>query len=139
MQRSTIMSVTLTDHDKATLRTAAYGAVSLLAAAAAAGGKPHRIATDGSIALGSATGVVGHVLGEKHRAVNLDGKSVAELADQVLPALTEALSLLKKQDPAEAANFRGTVVLALEAATHRVEPSPTVAHMVNKITEALDA
>jgi D-alanyl-D-alanine carboxypeptidase len=132
-------NVALSDQDKATLRTAAYGAVSLMAAAGAAGGKPHRIATDGSIALSSATGLVGHVLGEKSKAVNLSGKSVAELADQVLPALTEAMSLLKKLDPAEADNFRSTVILATETAIHRTNPSPTVADMIRKITTALDA
>jgi hypothetical protein len=133
------MSVTLNDQDKATMRTAAYGAVSLLAAAGAAG-KPHKIATEGSIALASATGLVGHVLAEKRKDVNLDGKSVAELADHVLPALTAAMSLLHKQAPAEAENFRGTVLLAIEAAqTGNARPSPTMAEMTRKITAALDA
>ncbi|MGV9379622.1 serine hydrolase domain-containing protein [Nonomuraea sp. NPDC003707] len=132
------MAVTLTDQDKLTLRTAAYGAVSLLAAAGAAG-SPHRIATEGSIALASATGLVGHVLAAKTRDIKLNGKSVAELADHVLPALTAAMSLLNKQDPAEAGNFRSTVVVALEAATHQGRPGPVVAEMVRKITGALDA
>jgi hypothetical protein len=128
------------DQEKFTLRTAAYGAVSLLAAADAAG-SPHKAATHGSIALASATGPVGHVLAEKSKVENLSGKSVAELADRVLPALTEAMSLLKKQDPAEAENFRGTVIVAVEAAarTHKGEPSPAMAEMARKITGALDA
>ncbi|MFC3499989.1 hypothetical protein ACFOOK_03255 [Micromonospora krabiensis] len=135
------MSIPLSDQDKLTLRTAAYGAVTLLSAAGAAGGSPHRIATDGSIALASATGLVGHVLAEKSTGVALNGKSVAEIADRVLPALTEAMRLLEKQDPAEAANFRRTVVVALDAAvrTRRGEPGPTVAEMTNKIIAALDA
>ncbi|GII64396.1 hypothetical protein Skr01_44810 [Sphaerisporangium krabiense] len=134
------MSITLTDRDKLTLRTAAYGAVSLLAAAGA-GGSPHKVATAGSIALASATGPVGHVLAEKSTGVNLNGKTVAELADHVLPALTAAVNLLKKQDPAEADNFRHTVLVAVDAATqaHRGEPSPTMADMTRKITAALDA
>ncbi|MFI6353367.1 hypothetical protein ACIBJF_12035 [Streptomyces sp. NPDC050743] len=134
------MSLTLTDQDKLTLRTAAYGAVSLLTAADAAG-SPHRVATHGSIALAGATGLVGHVLAEKSKVQNLDGKSVAEIADHVLPALTAAMSLLKKQDPAEADNFRSTVLVALEAATraHKGEPGPTMAEMTRKITAALDA
>ncbi|MEU8004712.1 hypothetical protein AB0B66_26430 [Catellatospora sp. NPDC049111] len=133
------MSVTFSDQDKLTLRTAAYGAVALLSAAGAAGGSPHRIATDGSIALSSATGPIGHVLAEKSGAVDLGGKSVAEIADRVLPALTEAIRLLEKQAPAEAGNFRRTVVVALEAAVRRGEPSPTVSDMTNKIIAALDA
>ncbi|WP_256862581.1 hypothetical protein [Microbispora sp. GKU 823] len=60
------MTVTLTDQDTLTLRTAAWGAVSLMTAAGAAG-SPHKIATEGSIALTSATGLVGHVLAKRPR------------------------------------------------------------------------
>jgi hypothetical protein len=133
------MSITLTDQDKLTLRTAAWGAVSLMSAAGAAG-SAHKAATEGSIALTSATGPVGHVLTKAPKGVKY-GKTVAELADQVLPALTEGMSLLRKQDAAEADNFRRTVIVAVEAAaqTHKGEPSPTMAEMARKITEALDA
>ncbi|WP_027341311.1 hypothetical protein [Hamadaea tsunoensis] len=134
------MSITFSDQDKQTIRTAAYGAVSLVAAAGAAGGSPHRIATDGSIAIASATGPVGHVLAARKGAVQLNGKTVAGLADQVLPALTEAMSLLKKQSPAEASNFRGIVMLAVESAVRDPKnQTPTIAEMTRKITAALDA
>ncbi|WP_188188431.1 hypothetical protein [Nonomuraea sp. SYSU D8015] len=134
------MSITLTDQDKITLWTAAWGAVSLMSAAGAAG-SAHRAGTEGSIALTSATGLVGHVLAKKPKGAKLNGKSVAELADTVLPALTAAMSLLKEQAPAEAGNFRSTVIIAIDAATrtHQGEPSPTMAEMARKITEALDA
>ncbi|MFJ3416783.1 MULTISPECIES: hypothetical protein [unclassified Streptomyces] len=134
------MGINLTDQDKNTLRTAAYGAVSLMAAAGAAG-SPHKVATQGSIALASATGPIGYVLAEKSRIKGLNGKSVAELADHVLPALTEAMSVLKKQDPAEADNFRGTVLVALDAGTRadKNADSPVMADMTRKITAALDA
>ncbi|MFE0107441.1 hypothetical protein [Streptomyces sp. NPDC059009] len=130
----------LTAEDKNTLRTAAYGAVSLLAAADAAG-SPHKIATHGSIALNSATGPVGYVLAEKSKIKGLYGKSVAELADHVLPALTAAMTLLKKQDQAEAANFRGIITIAMESATQarKGAPSPAMTEMTRKITGALDA
>ena len=133
------MSVTLTDQDKLTLRTAAYGAVTLMAAADA-GGKPHKVAAEGSIALSSATGLVGHVLAKYPTGKDLNGKSVAEIADYVLPALTAAMSLLNKQDPAEAGNFRSTVIIAIEAATqtHNSRPRPTITEMTRKITAALD-
>ncbi|MGV9305784.1 hypothetical protein [Nonomuraea sp. NPDC003727] len=132
------MSITLNDQDTFTLRTAAWGAVSLMAAAGAAG-SPHRIATEGSIALTSATGLVGHVLTKAPKGLN--GKSTAALADHVLPALTAAMSLLKKQAPAEADNFRRTVIVAIEASARpgKGEPSPAMAEMARKITEALDA
>ncbi|TDC38885.1 hypothetical protein E1211_05820 [Micromonospora sp. 15K316] len=51
---------------------------------------------------------------------------MAETADQVLPALTAAMILLRKQDPAEAGNFRSTLLVAVEAAfrTRQGRPSP---------------
>ncbi|MEU4223592.1 hypothetical protein AB0F17_04805 [Nonomuraea sp. NPDC026600] len=59
----------------------------------------------------------------------------------MLPALTAAISLLKQQDPAEADNFRNTVIVAIDAAahTHQGQPSPTMTDMARKITGALDA
>ncbi|WP_433722009.1 hypothetical protein ACQP0C_20245 [Nocardia sp. CA-129566] len=131
------VTITLTDQDKSTLRTAAYGAVSLLAAA----GAPHKGSTQASIVLTSATGLVGHVLTAKSKDIHLQGKSVAELADQVLPALTAAMALLGQQHPGEADNFRDTVLLAVEAAARsgKGEPSPAVAAMARKITAALAA
>ncbi|MFD9949622.1 hypothetical protein ACFWYW_37215 [Nonomuraea sp. NPDC059023] len=132
------MSVTLTDQDKLTLRLAAWGAVSLMSAAGAAG-SAHQAATHGSVALTSATGQVGHVITKAPKGAKY-GKTVAELADRVLPALTAAMNLLRQQDPAEADNFRRTVIVAAEAATRAQKyPSPTMAEMTRKITEALDA
>ncbi|MET7335163.1 hypothetical protein [Nonomuraea sp. NPDC005650] len=51
------------------------------------------------------------------------------------------MNLLKEQAPAEADNFRSTVIVAVEAAarTHRAVPTPTLADMIRKITAALDA
>ncbi|MFG3207627.1 hypothetical protein [Streptomyces sp. NPDC048192] len=135
------MSVILSDQDKLTVRTAAYGAVSLLAAAAAGTGSPHKVAAQGSIALHSATGLIGHVLAEKAEVGEVDGRSTAEIADRVLPALTAAMELLKKQAPEEAGNFRSTVLVAVEAATRtgKGEPGPVLTAMTDKITQALDA
>ncbi|WP_172387939.1 hypothetical protein [Streptomyces sp. MNP-20] len=132
--------IALTDQDKNTLRTAAYGAVSLMAAADAAG-KPHKTATQGTIALTSATGQVGHVLAEKTPLKNLKGTTTAALAEHVLPALTAAMQLLQRHSPAEAANFRATVTTAVQAAAraHRAEPGPALAAMARKITDALGA
>ncbi|MEU4168980.1 hypothetical protein AB0F46_19140 [Streptomyces sp. NPDC026665] len=134
------MSITLNDQDKLTLRTAAYGAVTLMAAAAGAD-SPHKVATQGSIALTTGTGLVGHVLAEKSAVGDMSGKSAAEIADRVLPALTAAVQLLRKQDPEEADNFRSTVLVAVEASarTSKGEPGPTLAATAKKITAALDA
>ncbi len=108
------MSTTLTEHDELTLATAAYGAVTLIAAASAR--QAGRVARSGAMVLASATGQLGHVLAERPKDVELDGKSTADLADHVLPALTATMSLLKQQDQAEADNFRRTVTRAAEAA-----------------------
>ncbi|WP_030688174.1 hypothetical protein [Streptomyces sp. NRRL B-1347] len=137
------MSVTLlalTDQDKNTLRAAAYGAVSLMAAADVAG-QPHKAATHGCVALASATGQVGHVLAEKTRITGLHHASAAALADHVLPALAATMNLLREQDPAAAAAFRHTVMTAVEAAAraHRGEPGPVLAAMARKISDALGA
>ncbi|MGY5310738.1 hypothetical protein [Nocardia gipuzkoensis] len=131
------MTITLTAQDKATLRTAAYGAVSLKSAT----GAPHKASTVGSIALTSATGLVGHAFAAKSKDIKLTGKNAVELADQVLPALTTAATLLEQQDPAEADNFRRTVLVAIDAAAqpHKGAPSPTAAEMARKITAALGA
>ncbi|MGW4118710.1 hypothetical protein [Nocardia sp. NPDC004711] len=132
-------ALTLTDQDKATIRSAAYGAVSLLAAAS---DKPHKAATAGSLALSSATGQIGHVLNAKSKDIHLSGKTVADLADQVLPALSAATALLERQDPAEADNFRTTVLVAIEAAaqaSRNGQPGPVVDDMTRKVTAALHA
>ncbi|GAA0918300.1 hypothetical protein [Nonomuraea longicatena] len=133
------MTITFSDQDKLTLRTAAWGAVSLMSAASAAG-SAHKAGTEGSIALTSATGAVGHVLTKAPKSVKW-GKTVADLADQALPALTASMALLKQQAPDEADNFRRTITVAVEAAarTHQGEPSPTAAAMARKITDALAA
>nr|WTB28267.1 hypothetical protein OG781_00605 [Streptomyces sp. NBC_00830]WTB35814.1 hypothetical protein OG781_45975 [Streptomyces sp. NBC_00830] len=67
-----------------------------LMAVADATGSPHKAATQGSIALASATGPIGRVRAEKSKIEDLGGRSVAELADRVLPALTAVMSLLKE-------------------------------------------
>jgi hypothetical protein len=128
----------LTEQDKTILRTAAYGAVTLLSAADA-NGSPHELATAGFLALNSAIGPIGHVLAEKSKLRNLDGKSVAAIADRVLPALTASTLLLAEQDPAEADNFRDIVSTAVDAALEGRggAPSPVLTQITDRISEAL--
>ncbi|WP_199545620.1 hypothetical protein [Streptomyces sp. N35] len=136
MSVATATALTLTVDEKATLRTAAYGAVSLLAAAS---GSPHKVATHGSIALYSGTGPIGYALAEKSKIKDLSGKSVAELADKVFPALAEAVALLEKKSPAEVDNFRAAVGVALATGVHALKggPTPGVTAMLAKIEAAL--
>jgi hypothetical protein len=139
MTNNSTATAALTDQDKTTIRIAAYGAITLLTAAGAAGNKPSKIAANGSIALGSATGMVGHVLADYPKTRDLNGKTVAAIADKVLPALTAAMTILKAQAPSEAANFRHTVITAIESAIHHGRPTPVMTDMIRKITAALDA
>lgn len=135
------MTTTLSAQDQTTVRIAAYGAVSLMSAAGIAG-SAHKIGTDGALALTAATGTVGHILASaKAKDLKFPGKSVAALAEQVLPAITESVKLLKAHDEAEAENFRATIRIAIEAAdrAHKGSPSPVMAEMSRKINEALDA
>jgi hypothetical protein len=133
------MTINLTAQDEITIRTAAYGTVSLLSAAGIAG-SAHKIGTDASLALAATTGAVGHVVANA-KGMKLKGKSTAELADQVFPAITESVRLLEAQDPAEAENFRTTIGVVIDAANraHKGEPSPTMAEMTRKINEARNA
>lgn len=133
------MNTTFSTEAKTTLRTAAYGAIELLSAAGAAGASPHKIATDGSIALASATGPIGHVLAEKQYGAKVKGKSVADYADRVLPALTESVRLLNARDKGEAEDFRHILNVAMDAATRRTRASATVEDMAKKINAALGA
>ncbi|HEY1177468.1 MAG TPA: hypothetical protein VGF17_15025 [Phytomonospora sp.] len=134
------MTITLSDQDKITVYNAAHGAVMLMSFAGVAS-SPGKIASHGSLALTSATGLVGHVLAKRPKGAKLNAKSAAALADQVFPALAEAVALLNRQDPAEAENFRSTVTIAVEAAAgaQRGELSPPVAAMTRKISDALNA
>ncbi|MEU5871727.1 hypothetical protein AB0A73_09225 [Glycomyces sp. NPDC047369] len=133
------MTVEITAQDEITIRTAAWGTVSLLAAAGIAG-SAHKVATDAALALNATTGAVGHVVASA-KGAKLKGKSTAALADEVFPALTASVKLLEAQDPAEAENFRSTIAVVIEAAerAHKGAPSPTLAEMARKINEALAA
>jgi hypothetical protein len=139
MTQNSTPSITLTDQDKLTLATAAHGAIALITAAGVK--SAGKVATAGALALSAATGPVGHALAEKQKGVKLNDKTTAGLADKVLPALTESMSLLKAQDPAEADNFRSTVITGIDAGARaeRGGPGPAMTEMIRKITQALDA
>ncbi|MDQ7802669.1 hypothetical protein Q5425_02925 [Amycolatopsis sp. A133] len=78
-----------TDEDRSALRTAAYGAISLMAVAGAAG-KPVEIATDGSIALASETGPLGHVFAAK-------SEDIERTARRPLPGSAAWLSISPRE------------------------------------------
>ncbi|TWJ12238.1 hypothetical protein LX16_2993 [Stackebrandtia albiflava] len=135
MTNNDTITARFSDTEKNTIRVAAYGAVTLLAAAAAASGSPHKTATRGAIALGAATGPIGHVLARYPKGRDLTGKSVAAIADRVLAALGEAGRLLRATDPALAADFRHIVDTALRTADPA--PTPATTDMTARIHQAI--
>ncbi|GAA1680544.1 hypothetical protein GCM10009830_29490 [Glycomyces endophyticus] len=132
-------NVTLSPADETVIRTAAWGAVSLMSAAGIAG-SAHKIGTESSLALVAATGTVGRVVASA-KGAKLKGKSTAELADQVFPAITESVKLLESRDPAEAQEFRNLIGIVVASANraHRGGPSPVMEDMARKIDEAMNA
>lgn len=129
----------LTPDEKLTLQTAAHGVVSLMAAADPGPISSTRSGMAGGKALSSATGLVGRVLAEKAKGLDLGGSSTADLADRVFAALADSVTLLKAKAPEEVANFRGTITTIADAAprAHRGGPGPAETAMIQKITVAL--
>ncbi|MEV0909219.1 hypothetical protein [Streptomyces hokutonensis] len=131
----------LTPDEKLTLQTAAHGVVSLMAAADPGPISSTRSGMAGGKALSSATGLVGRVLAEKAKGLDLGGGSTADLADRVFAALADSVTLLKAKAPDEVANFRDTIAMITDAASraHKGGPGPAETAMVQKITAALEA
>ncbi|SOB88508.1 MarR family winged helix-turn-helix transcriptional regulator [Streptomyces sp. 1331.2] len=125
--------------EKLTLQTAAHGVVALMAGADPGAFSSARAGMAGGKALSAATGLVGRVLAEKPKGMKLGGKSTADLADQVFPALAASLALLRDLDPGEADNFRSVIRTAVEAALKtRHGGSPAMTAMAAKISTTLD-
>ncbi|WP_405991867.1 hypothetical protein [Streptomyces sp. NBC_00986] len=141
MPDSTTPTEILTADEKLTLQTAAHGVVALMAAADPGPISSTRSGMAGGKALSSATGLVGHVLAEKPKGLDLGGSSTADLADRTFAALTASVALLKAKAPDEAENFRATIATITDAASraHKGGPGPAETAMITKITAALDA
>ncbi len=129
----------LSADEKLTLQTAAHGVVSLMAAADPGPISSTRSGMAGGKALSSATGLVGHVLAEKPKGLDLGGSSTAGLADRVFTALADSVTLLKAKAPGEVANFRDTITTVMDAASraHKGGAGPAEAAMIQKIGAAL--
>jgi hypothetical protein len=129
----------LTADEKLTLQTAAHGVVSLMAAADPGPISSTRSGMAGGKALSSATGLVGHVLAEKPKGLDLGGSSTAGLADRVFTALADSVTLLKAKAPGEVTNFRDTITTITDAASraHKGAAGPAETAMIQKIGAAL--
>jgi hypothetical protein len=106
----------LTEQDRDLIRTAAYGAVTLVACA-----YPGAISTTKASIAGA--------------------KVLTGIADVVLPALTGAMGVLKDKEPSEADDFRRIVTIAVKQAAQSSGGGINAAEqeMISKITRALDA
>lgn len=137
---SDIASSVLTGADRQTLQVAAHGVVALMAASDPGPISSTRAGMAGGNALASATGLVGHVLAEKPEGIKaaFNGKSVADLADTVFPALASSVRVLREKAPAEAKNFKSTIGVIASSAAGK-NPSPAQTAMIEKITAALNA
>jgi hypothetical protein len=140
MPESTAPTENLTADEKRTLQTAAHGVVALMAAADPGPISSTRSGMAGGEALSTATGLVGHVLAEKAKGLDLSGSSTADLTDRTFAALTASVTLLKAKAPGEAENFRATIATITDAASraHKGGPGPAETAMIRKITAALD-
>ncbi|WP_416964809.1 hypothetical protein [Streptomyces sp. Agncl-13] len=139
MSEKTTPAEILTPAEKLTLQTAAHGVVSLMAAADPGPISSTRSGMAGGKALSAATGLVGHVLAEKPKGLDLGGGSTAGLADRVFTALADSVTLLKSKAPGEVENFRATVATITDAASraHKGAAGPAETVMIQKITAAL--
>jgi hypothetical protein len=129
--------IPLTDDEQTTLRTAAYGAVTLVSMAYPGVWSSTRVNVVGSKVLTGSTGTVGRVLSGKGK-VDLKGGTTADIAETVLAAVKATLTTLRAKDPAAAAEFQRAVTTAVRqaAASARKGTSPAQVDMIDKITAA---
>ncbi|MFJ4188223.1 hypothetical protein [Kitasatospora sp. NPDC089509] len=129
--------IPLTADEQTTLRKAAYGAVTLISLAYPGALSATRENIAGAKVLTGATGAVGRVLSGKGK-FELNGKTTADIADEVLPALAQTVATLEAKAPQESTEFRRVVTTAVrQAAAATRGPKPAQADMIDKITAAL--
>ncbi|MFF2556583.1 hypothetical protein ACFVUS_36635 [Nocardia sp. NPDC058058] len=131
-------TITLSKDDARTLQTAAYGVVTLLAAADPGVIASTKASVAAAQALRTATGLVGHALNDKPKP-NVKAGTLEGVAQLVFPALTASVRLLEEKAPVEAENFRRTIATAVAAAgqTRAGRPHPATAELIREIDSAL--
>jgi len=131
------MTLPLTDHEKKTLKNAAYGAVFLVSNADPGFLAMFKESFAASKALAGSSGVVREVL-TTGGIPSLPKTSPAELERTVLPELTRSMGILAAKAPDEVDAYRSTVLAACEqvaAAVSGVKESETAE--ITKIKVAL--
>lgn len=130
------MAEQLSAQERETIKTAAYGAVTLVSIAYPGAISTTKANIVGAKVLTGATGVVGEVLSGKDK-VKVDGKSTAEIAATVLPALSASVDILRAKAPDEVDSFRRIVMIAVDQSV-APNPNPAQAEMISKVKAALD-
>jgi hypothetical protein len=130
----------LTDQEKATLKTAAFGAVTLVSVASPGAISTPKTNMAGAKVLSGATGLTGQVINGKPYP-KLPSGSTADTAAVVLPALTESVNILQAKAPDEVDNFRRIVTIAVEqgASSSGGGINAAEAEMISKVKQALEA
>ncbi|MBV8931564.1 MAG: hypothetical protein JO285_03255, partial [Kutzneria sp.] len=130
----------LTRDEQIVLKRAAFGAVHLLSLAdtSLTGLSAAKENMAGARVLSGATGIIGHALNTRDK-VKLKG-TAADVADEILPALSTAVATLDHKAPDQAEEFRKLVTTAVDQAarsTQKGDITPAQTEMINKIVTAL--
>ncbi|WP_217548091.1 hypothetical protein [Streptomyces sp. GbtcB6] len=131
----------LTPAEAQTLRTAAHGTVHLMVAANPGPVSSTKSGMATGKAMTTATGLVGRILAEKMKDLDLGGKNTADITDHVGGTITSTISTLLAKVPEEVDNFRRTLDLIIDSAvnSHSGGPKPAVAEMARKLREVIHA
>jgi hypothetical protein len=133
------MEQRLTDEEKLTLKTGAFGAVFLVSNADPGFIGMLRESFAASGAISGASGLVKEALTEGPLP-RLAADSPLAVEAGVLPALTRAMGILRARAPQEAENYRATVLAAADqvARAHQGVGAAETA-VIEKVRAALDA
>jgi hypothetical protein len=133
-----IMASPLTDEERMTLKTAAFGAVFLVSNADPGVFSMIRESFAASGAIAGTTGLVREVL-TTGRLPKLPSDSPADVPAVVLPALGRAVEILRAKVPDELENYRGAVLTTIDVVARAVNGiDPAEAAMISEVRRALD-
>jgi hypothetical protein len=132
------MTNTLSEIERQTIRTAAYGAVVLVSIAYPGIVSTAKANVVGAKVLTGATGVVGEIL-SAGADTEVEGRSTAEIAAATFSALTRAVEIISAKVPDEVDDFRRIVTIAVEQAAEASGGGTNAAEreMISKIRSAL--
>ncbi|MGI5213531.1 hypothetical protein [Plantactinospora sp. CA-290183] len=133
------MTEALTDEERATLKTAAFGAVFLVSNADPGALSMIKESLAASSAFAGTTGLVREVL-TTGGMPRLTYGAPADVPATVLPALRRAVEILRAKAPDELADYRSAVLAAADqVARAHAGISPDEAAMIETVRDALGA